>query len=341
VLKLYLADVAQVARTRSVVGPSCLLVVRWFHVDQPLIDPEQCADNWFAAHEQDIRRMTAYNPIVFEGCNEIGDVLADLYARFEVRRLARLHGVGARSAVGSWSAGTPSETTWPKYKTALDAMIAGDVVSAHEYWSDRVDLENRWHVGRFAQTGIAPFLVGKQLVITECGRDYMPDTKKGAAGWRRTCSADEFLGDLRRLGEIYDQYPQVVGATVFQRGLSEWGMFEMASLWPRVVAEYALEGYAGAAPAPVPPTGTTPPSGMTDQAIGDYMQQFVVPLNPIAALGAAARAMNPGAVEVSPEKDFQGERVQVFRFPGNAGVQHLFAARIPDWANVRHWTRAN
>lgn len=264
VLKLYLADVAQVARARSVVGPTCLLVVRWYHAQQPVLGPEQCADNWFAAHEQDIRRMIAYSPIVFEGYNEIGDELADAYARFELRRLTRLHGVGARGAVGSWSAGTPSESTWPKYAPALDAMIAGDITSLHEYWSDHADLENRWHVARFAQTSIAPFLVGKQIVITECGRDYMPDTKKGAAGWRRTCTADEYLGDLRRLGEIYDQYPQVIGATVFQRGLGEWGMFEVASLWPRVVAEYA-----GATPVPSPSSGTTPSAPLPNDEQGN------------------------------------------------------------------------
>lgn len=132
--------------------------------------------------------------------------------------------------------------------------------------------------------------------------------------WERLSAYDD---TLRAIPEIRWAFPFIA------HPLPDWRDF--------TVTQHMLDQMAAKANATAVP-------GPTNAELGDWMQQFVVPLNPDAALVLAARAMNAGALAVSPERDYGNERVQVFRFPGEA-KQHLFAATVGAWDKVRHWER--
>lgn len=245
-------------RVRAEVGPDCLIVVRWYHAVQDLSAPAQNAWGWWQAHRDWIASVPGTDRTVYEGWNEIGDAQAPQYASFELARLQLLHSAGRRACVLNSSVGTPDLNIWPVYAPMLAHMQAGDCVGLHEYWSDRADIENVWHVRRFTIPSVAANLAGKKIVVTECGRDIVEG--QGKPGWMLTCSADEYLGDLRRLGELYDGCPNVIGATVFQTGSGDpqWGPFNVWTLWPSVVGEYAAVSTPPVVPVP-PTTRLVPP----------------------------------------------------------------------------------
>jgi hypothetical protein len=110
-----------------------------------------------------------------------------------------------------------------------------DLVGLHEYWSDYADIGNRWHCGRWT---MAPELGGKPIVVTECGRDIVE--QHGQAGWQRSCTAAEYMADLRCYSRLLDAYPNVVGATVYQVGAIDpkWKPFDVTAIWPQIVSEY-------------------------------------------------------------------------------------------------------
>lgn len=163
-----------------------------------------------------------------------------------------MHTHGLRSVLGNWSVGVPDLPTWQTYRPLLNEMRPGvdaDLVGCHEYWSDYADIGNRWHCGRWT---MVPELAGKQIAITECGRDYLSDINRGKPGWQLTCDAPTYMADLRAYSRLLDAYPNVVGATVYQVGAIDpkWKPFDVTSVWGQVVAEYAEEAII---PAPPPP----------------------------------------------------------------------------------------
>ena len=238
------------AQVRAEVGPDCLIVVRWVEAQQDLTAPESEADAWFARHAAQMHAMNDRQTI-FEGYNEIADSMAPAFARFELRRLALMRTAGLRCGVGSWSVGVPDLPVWPIYRPVLAAMSGGDVVCLHEYWADGLDIDNPWYCGRFALPGVAPYLAGKAIAITECGRDRVAD--RGQPGWRLTCSPETFADELRAYDALLAQYPQVLGATVFTSGNDlRWTQFDASEVWPRVVAQYTT------APVPTPPAEEGP-----------------------------------------------------------------------------------
>jgi len=258
-VKLVDASVGYVRQVRAQVGPRCVIIIRWYEQQQPLDDPITRARQWFDGRVAEMLAMSAYGPIAFESYNEIPDHQAAAYCRFECERLALMHAAGVRAVVGNFSVGTPALPTWDIYRPMLQAMREGDLLGLHEYWSDHADLGNHWHVGRWR---LVPALDGVPIVVTECGRDRVEN--RGAAGWRRTCNADEFLADLRAYNSILMEQDRVLGATVFTGGriYSDWTAFDVNDLWPRVVAEYNPHRYADQqpAPAPQPPKPESPPS---------------------------------------------------------------------------------
>lgn len=238
-----------VAQVRAEVGPECLIIVRWV-AGQSLDAPEYRAQEWVKRYRDAMQAMAATGSnIAFEGYNEVPDHQAEQYVRFELERLQRMHAAGLHAVVGNFSVGTPDLPTWAAYRPMLDEMQDGDWLGLHEYWSDSADLSNMWHVGRWR---LVPELDGIPIVVTECGRDVVEG--QGAAGWRRTCNADEFLADLRVYNSILMEQDRVLGATVFTGGriYEQWRHFDVNDIWPRVVAEYNPHRYADQQPAPAP-----------------------------------------------------------------------------------------
>jgi len=246
-VKLVDVSPAYVAQVRAEVGPNCLIIVRWVEPTELYND---AAQDWFRRHEPMLRAMSQYGPIAFEGYNEVPDEEAALYCRFEVERLALMHAAGLHSVVGNFSVGTPDLPTWAAYKPMLDEMQDGDWLGLHEYWSDSADVSNPWHVGRWR---LVPELANVPIIVTECGRDVVEG--QGAAGWRRTCNADEFLADLRAYNSVLMQQDRVLGATVFTGGriYSDWEHFNVNDIWGRVIMEYDPHREVSPKPTPQPP----------------------------------------------------------------------------------------
>ena len=237
VVKLHNASVDFKNRVRTAVGPGCLIVVRWQYDAVNWASPSWQAAEWFYTHRERIQAMADPNT-VFECLNEPPDDQAVAFGIFGRYWLQAMHGASLRAAVGSWSVGCPDLSAWATYRPVLDAMGPGDVISCHEYWSNHADINNRWHCGRWT---MVPELAGKALVVTEAGRDRVENA--GQPGWQRTCNAEEYLDDLRAYGTLLDQYPNVIGATVFTGGdlSGGWEAFGVNGIWPRVVAEYPPE----------------------------------------------------------------------------------------------------
>ncbi len=251
IVKLVNASPEYVRQVRAEVGPDCLIVVRWFEGVQALSSPEGNAADWVGRHRLDLLALSGDPNVVVEGYNEIPYELAVRFARFEVQRIRILHDLGLRAGVGSWSVGCPDVEAWCQYQPVLNIMGPQDVVCLHEYWADGDDLGNPWHVCRFALPGVWERLASLQIAVTECGRDAVEG--QGQPGWQRTTDPQTYLAELRRYAEMLAQYPNVVGATVFQVGSSDsrWAPFEMTAIWPQVIAEYSAES---------PPVTAVPPA---------------------------------------------------------------------------------
>lgn len=256
-VKLVDVSVEYVAQVRGAVGADCLVIVRWVQGSQPLDNPIARAQQFVARYQSAMLAMrnVAGPNIAFEGYNEVPDSEAAAYCAFEVERLRLMRGLGLRSVVGNWSVGTPNERVWPAYKPLLSALGPDDLVGLHEYWSDSTDLANDWHVGRWRRPEIAPYLAGRTLVITECGRDYTPDTGRGLPGWQQTCDAETFFRDLCRYNdEVLVPDARVVGATVFTTPGpgGAWSKFDPSVIWHRVLTYAGAEPPATPSPRPAP-----------------------------------------------------------------------------------------
>jgi murein DD-endopeptidase MepM/ murein hydrolase activator NlpD len=61
----------------------------------------------------------------------------------------------------------------------------------------------------------------------------------GHAGWLGYASTEGYLAELRAYDALLSQHANAVGATVFTMGQfdDQWMLFNVGSLWPRVVAE--------------------------------------------------------------------------------------------------------
>jgi len=267
-IKLVDVSPEYVRDVRQKVGPLCLIIVRFVTQNQNLDQPITAARMWFATRVGAMAKMNDPN-VAFEGYNEIADSNALSYSLFEIERLRMMRVAGYRSVVGNWSAGVPKETVWPVYKPMLAAMGPGDLVGMHCYWSDRADIANPWHTARWTLPDVKPYLVGKQIVVTECGRDVVEMGKdangntiyKGKPGWQLTCGPDEFLGDLEEDNRLMETFPNVVGGVVYQVGSidDEWKPFAADPVWPRVVAAYSVpQTYPAVTPPPVIPPVEVP-----------------------------------------------------------------------------------
>lgn len=259
IVKLVDPSVAYVRAVRAQVGPDCLIVIRWYQVNQPMDNPKQNAADWFNIHLAFINAVKGAN-IIFVGYCEIADSNAANYASHELERGRLLHGTGANCGYFEFSVGVPDIPVWATYQPVLNDMHPGDYVCLHEYAIDNADIDNRWHCGRWTKV---PQLAGKPIAVTEFNRDVVEG--RGQPGWQKTTDASGFKADLRKYSALLTQYPNVKGATVFQDGSSDpqWSPFGVASIWRDVVAEYTISAPV-APPAPPPHEGLPMDETATD-----------------------------------------------------------------------------
>ena len=238
IVKLVDPSPEYIRQVRALVGDACVLIVRWTEPVQPLDDPVRRAREWYDRR----RPMMVDAAALYEGYNEIADSQAGAFAAFEVERLRLMHIEGRHSAVGSWSVGVPDIPVWATYTPVLGAMVVGDAVALHEYWSDGYDLNNPWHVGRWR---LVPQLDNVPIVVTEAGRDKVES--RGYSGWHLDphLTAPRYLDELRAYGALLDAEPHVLGATVFTAGQivdPQWQPFEVNSIAATITAESTQMG---------------------------------------------------------------------------------------------------
>jgi len=263
-VKLVDVSVEYYREVRNVVGPECLIEVRWTEPNdyQPLDDPERRAQEWWNRRKGWILSVADPN-VVYAGYNEIPDELADAFCLFELERLRCLHQWDRAGAVLSASVGCPNIPIWDTYDPVLKAMGPRDVVDLHEYYVDYEDIDNVWHVCRFTIPEVAAHLAGKRIVISEHGRDLVEG--KGAAGWQHTTDGKGFLRDLEKSGAKYHAIPAVVGVAVYQLGSNDpkWRAFDCYGIWPTLVYSYDPADppiTAPSIPAPAPAPAPAPPT---------------------------------------------------------------------------------
>jgi murein DD-endopeptidase MepM/ murein hydrolase activator NlpD len=301
IVKLVDASVEYIRQVRALVGDGCALIVRWTEPSQPLDDPVRRAREWYDRRRPSMVDTGAY----YEGYNEIADSQAGAFAAFEVERLRLMHAGGRRCAVGSWSVGCPDIPVWAVYAPVLSAMYATDAVSLHEYWSHAADLGNPWHVGRWR---LVPELVGKQIAVTECGRDVVEG--RGYSGWKRdpTLTANGYLRELREYNALVETAPNVLGATIFTAGQivdPQWAPFSINEIAPTITAESTQDAPVVVPPTPEPPTPTPP----TENADGRLIIELARPL-----------ALTPATNKVT---QWFGENPQMYAQFGMAGHNGL------------------
>ena len=235
-------------RVRQAVGRDCLIVIRYgADQPQPYNAPGTNAQEWYSRW---IARMIAQNDpnVAFEGYNEAANTYDEgelaRHVEFDAVRLALMQRAGLRCVVGNYGVGHPPQDLPKPLKMLLAAMKAGDLWGHHSYWTDRADIDNPWHTNRWTLTQeLYALAKAGRLVVTECGRDYCQDTGQGKPGWKLTCGADEYLGDLVHFAHVIGG----VRATVFTAGIETgWAAFGVNDIWQRVVSQYA-------APVPPPP----------------------------------------------------------------------------------------
>lgn len=247
-------SIEDVATARLAVGEECLIAVRWYHDPQDLSNPLANARQWFYQHQGQMQQMAKLGRVVFSGYNEIAKEQAEAYAAFELERLRLMHEAGYGAGLFNFSVGTPDEETWPRYQRVLEAMTDSDVLLFHEYATDWYDLDNDWHVLRFARPEFRRYIRGKRIAVAEIGADHLDDPglpieRRGYAGWRRFLAPEQFMLWLARFGELYDAAAQELradgvtfeGAAAYQAGLpgGDWWAFDVTSIWPTVVSLYA------------------------------------------------------------------------------------------------------
>lgn len=221
-------------RVRSQVGNSAMIVIRFFEPSQPLDVPVTRAREWWARHSGQIAGLVDANT-VYESYNEITDGQSEAYNAFECERLRLMHNAGYRSCVGNWSVGCPDVPTWTDYAPMLGMMRDTDVLGLHEYWPDPDGLTDPWLCGRWRMIDA---IRDRRIIVTEAGRDRVAG--RGAPGWQSTTDAETYLAELSGYSGLLDQWPNVVGATVFQAGAVDptWAPFDVSTIWDRVTAQY-------------------------------------------------------------------------------------------------------
>lgn len=312
-------------------NPTAWIVVRWvFRGDQgaALREPEKAAEAWFAEHKAAIL-ATCGPRTVYQGLNEIGSGVSDLYLRYETMRATLLweHGVGF--GLGAWSVGEPDWYVWPMFAPLIARMGAGDAILLHEYIADASDLEKRWYTARWTDERVAPMVAGHHLIITEWGRDVLIENnvRRGQAGWRGAVHADTMLMETARYNDLLCQSPEVIGACVFTGGvLGEWGAFDANVLWPRIVAGHK-EGAAMD----------------VGRLVWEAVRQHLIPLNPDAALerAAAARGLLPASDEVRLQVGAEHLVAQGFRSPTERGKIKVAYCREGQWGAIAWMERDN
>jgi len=168
-----------------------------------------------------------------------------------------------RSAVGSFSVGTPDTSLHTHFEPALEAIKKyNGFLALHEYWNNRPE-SLTWLQGRYRRW-IRDFGDGVyfdpaiKILITECGTDSLEGhgapPKLMFHNPDGTFREDMYAISLINYEWLIRQDPQVIGATIFQFGGSGFNDFQMegTGLADRLIAWSRMNPMTTPTPTPQP-----------------------------------------------------------------------------------------
>lgn len=212
----------------------------------------------------DMDAMPQSQQLLFQGQNETvvkTQAEAMRYLEYETNRLQLLHHRGWRGALLVPSVGQYEMDVWEMLRPIERIMRNGDVIVVHEYWTDKDDIYNPWHCGRFLKV---PWLRDVPIIVSEIGRDVVEE--QGTQGWKLGgISSEEYLEEI----ELYNRtllmlYDNVIGGTVFTVGNdAKWSNYDVTDVYQSIRIARDAE---------MPETPEPPPTGPTCEEVKDDIQ---------------------------------------------------------------------
>jgi len=221
----------------------------------------------------------------------------------------------------------------------LPALVQCDYWSYHAYWDGRYNPADNWWAHRYREIVKVAAELGYKLpplIISECGCDHGGGKLDG---WRARMGWAEHWADVQAFSKEIAKDSYVVAATLFTSAPNnDWTYFEYDQAQAETIGKQRL----GEPVADIPAT-PAPTQAEIEKALGDEMQQHIIPLNPNAAL---ERAMSVyGLLPASGEFDvgFGGQtyRCQGARQAGEREWQYIVYAVKDAWDSVHIFKRAN
>jgi uncharacterized small protein (DUF1192 family) len=291
-------------------SPQSLIIGRVYLPESEQIyrdDPEDRARRFWEAHLEPRVRQFGHLIDAWEGYNEVAgggyEELA-LYARFEAERTRFLADAGARSVVGNFATGNPTNLEWwPAFFPALETAKAHDgFLGLHEYsapymqwmygrnqWNPAEDAgDTGWTTCRYRKVyrQMLPPELHLPLLVTECGIDGGVNPRPGPPGggwkdfveyWRETGrdpdGPTEYMNQLRWYDEELQKDPYVVGATIYCFGVIDprWESFNIVGPMAQRLADYLVVN----PPLPWPEEVVTDPEQiLLEQLRAEFGDQF-------------------------------------------------------------------
>ncbi len=282
------------------------------------------ADEWLAMA---LPRMNAALWVnAWEGPNEPyvrTEEEAHALVGFEKRRIERLHGNYRKAVSYCFGTGNPYLSLWPILGIGLQRT---DYLALHEYGMRRMDLDG-WHLLRYRKVIKALRDAGHRvpsILITETGIDYNGHPELD--GWRaQGFSEAEYLAQLAAYDQEILQDPEVKAILPFTWMHQGWPSFRIDRTMSGVLTDYMHEqnGRIG-----------------LGEALGNTMQQYVIPQNREAAfyLYGRAHGWEPISCEADVHLDGATYRAQVWY---DQVQQIIVYTELGNWDNVRHFDREN
>jgi len=267
--------------------PNATIVVRFWHAHQPLEAPRDEARALFLQYRDRMSLMNAPN-VVFElGYNEIVREKIRELSDFDMTLIELGDVDGFRMGVGQFSVGVPEPEDWLLYEPPAHLLGGRHVLTLHEYWATEEDINNPYHIGRWAR---APKIVRQvPKIISETGRDHLEDLKPhgrnpGAPGWLCSgISIQQYIAEIRQVDAIYGVEPTVLGAALFSGGAlsSKWLMYDIEDLYPHL--------WQAVQPVPYVPT----PAPSEDESSSETIDELLPPVNVEKAWYEATNLFGP------------------------------------------------
>lgn len=300
---------------------------------------EMCRPKYEKLHSMGIYHVSGPNEPLFWSLDQL-----KRYNEFQVHLANRIGQVGMHYWAWDWSVGWPDHNLADLWVESIKAARnTGGGLVVHMYGSPKVydndeygypdehyalrvnrQIEELYHAG--LEEG------ERWIIVGECGIDggivqwwkHPWNQTPSRRGWKEWVNWELPLNEQIYWNQLSDYDDVLLGIKEIRWAFPfialpnpDWNDFD--------ITEYHLRQMA---------------AKYNQIGIPEYLQGYIIPRNPTAALERAALQINPGAVAVSPEIDHNGRRGQAFRFPGDTENQHHFHCPIGQWDNITYETRS-